>query len=238
MKTIIIDDEYRSIEMLEYFLNEFFPEFDVVGKYTNVSDGLIGILQHNPQILFLDINMPEQSGINLFEKIGTKDRITIFVTAHKEYAIDAIQLGAFDYLLKPVSQEELQRLYERIKLKLSNEEWDLSPKVKIKISNRNYLFENDEIVNVCSKGNYSTIHFVDHKPIMITKNLKKVQTEYFSDSPFFRVHQSNLVNLNHIVEYSMNELVLTNEMIVPISSNKYKLLENQLSSKKHSPNKK
>jgi len=222
MKAIIIDDEIKAIELLDYYLTDFFENYEISGRYTNIKDALHHINNNKTDVIFLDINMPEGSGIDLLNLIQDKDLCTIFTTAHSEYAIDAIKLSAFDYLLKPINITELQRVHQ----KLTNH-FNTTPKINphkkinIKISASHYIFNMDEITHASSEGNYTTIYSTINKPLLISKNLKKVEEDYFRDAPFFRCHQSHIININHVKEYNTNELTLICNNKIPISNKKY-----------------
>ena len=223
MKTIIIEDEIKSIELLEYYLTEFFNDFSIEGKYTNINDALLHVLKEEPEVIFLDINMPNGNGLELLEQIKDKNIPTIFVTAHAEYAIDAIKLSAFDYLLKPINISELNRVHLKLKKHITSNAIAVNNdfKINIKISAKHYLFNPSDIINVSSEGNYSTIYSTSQKPLILSKNLKKVETEHFSCLPFFRCHQSHIININQIKAYSSFELIMKNGKKVPFSSKKY-----------------
>ncbi len=131
--------------------------------------------------------MPGGSGIELLNQIKDLNIITVFCTAHAEYAIEAIKLDAFDYLNKPINISELNRVHKKITDKLRKEPNPASQKkIKIKAASKFYIFEPHEIINISSEGNYTTIHSTTNSPILISKNLKKVEEEYFSNLPFFR----------------------------------------------------
>lgn len=220
METIIVDDEEKAIEMLEFHLNEYFPKYNVIATYKNIDDAIDGILKNKPEILFLDINMPSGTGIELLSRIGHLNILTIFLTAHSEYAIEAIKLDAFDYLLKPLDLNELNRVNAKIldfKRKSSTKE----EKIKIQISNNIYLFEPNEIILASSEGNYTTIISTTQKPLVLSKNLKKIQEEYFSSLPFYRSHQSFIVNIEHIVHYSNYQIILTDNHKANLSNKKF-----------------
>lgn len=223
MKTIIVDDEIKAIDLLEYHLTEFFDDFNIIGKYTNINDALINILKNNPDVVFLDINMPNGSGIELLQQLSGKNILTVFCTAHTEYAIEAIKLEAFDYLLKPINIAELNRVHLKLSNKLKARQSEKPPgKIKIKAASKFYVFDPKDIINISSEGNYTTIYSTNNSPILISKNLKKVEEEYFSDLPFFRCHQSNIININHVKNYSSNQLILSNDNSVIISNIKLK----------------
>ena len=215
MKTILIDDEPRALETLEYHLTELFDDFNVIAKFDNIKDGLSFILKNKADVLFLDINMPKGSGLELIEQLSGLSITTIFVTAHSEFAIEAIKLNIFDYLLKPIDLSELKRVHDKLKNKVGN--LPCSKKVKIKISSNNYLFDQNDITHVVAEGNYTIVHSLNHKKITISKNIKKVENEFFSSLPFFRIHQTYIVNINHIIEFSNHEVVLKQNFRIPIS---------------------
>ncbi len=223
METIIIDDELKSILVLEFHLQHHFDDFKITGKYTSAVEGLEAILKTNPQVLFLDINMPEMSGIDLLKKIQHLDVRVIFLTAHAEYAINAIKLDAFDYLLKPIDIDELVRVRSKIKDSLSTGEREgIAEKIKFRINNTLHIYEPNDIIYAESEGNYTTIYSLSKKPLVITKNLKKIREEYLKQPHFFKSHQSFLINLNHISYYSNYEITLINEVKVPLSRRRYK----------------
>jgi two-component system LytT family response regulator len=222
MNTIIVDDEIKAIDLLDYHLTEFFDDFNIVGRYKNINNALEHILKNKPDVIFLDINMPNGTGLELLEQIKDKNILTILVTAHQEYAIDAIKLSAFDYLLKPINISELNRVHSKLVNNFTHKNIETKDlKIKIKVSTKHYLFDSFEIYHISSEGNYSTIYSKVQKPLIISKNLKKVETEYFSVRPFFRCHQSHIININHIKEYTNIEILLTNGKKIPFSSKRY-----------------
>ncbi len=201
-----------------------FDDFNIVGKYTNSEEGLCAVLEIKPKVLFLDINMPKMSGIDLLRRIEHLDILVVFLTAHSEYAIDAIKLDAFDYLLKPINIEELVRVRTKIKQNSFKRIHLESPtKIKFKVNNSIYIYELDEIIYTRSEGNYTTVYSTNKKPLVLTRNLKKIQEEYLSNPPFFRPHQSYMINLNHVKSYSNYEITLIHDIIVPLSTRRHKL---------------
>ncbi|MBU2019234.1 MAG: LytTR family DNA-binding domain-containing protein, partial [Bacteroidetes bacterium] len=200
---------------------EYFSDFQIIGKYTNCKDALMGILKKKPVVLFLDINMPNEDGISLLAQIQHLNIKTIFVTAHSEYALEALQQGAFDYLLKPLNIEELNRVHDKLKkLNLSKTE-EQNERIRFQISNKIFLYEKEEIIYANSQGNYTTIVSTNQKPLVITKNLKKIELEYLDKLPFYRTHQSYIVNINHVKECSNLEILLSNGDKALISNKNY-----------------
>ncbi len=222
MNTIIVDDELNAIKMLNYHLTEFFEDFNILDTFTNIDDAFAFILKNKVDVLFLDINMPNGSGLDLINKIQDKNIKTIFTTAHSEYAIDAIKSSAFDYLLKPINLDDLNRVY--LKLKQQNKNVHLNNQqdvITLKISSKYHRIPIEEIIMVSSEGNYSTIHRLNNDNIVISKNLKKLEQEYFNHLPFFRIHQSHIVNINHIKSYCTQEIELHKNLKSLVSAKRY-----------------
>ena len=115
---VIIDDEENSIKVLSRFLQEYCPDVKILGTGNNVDTGIEAILEHNPQLVFLDIEMPLGSGFDLLEKIGTHKFHVVFITAYDHYAIQAIKGQAVDYILKPVDIDDLVSAVEKVKKKI------------------------------------------------------------------------------------------------------------------------
>ena len=222
MDTIIIDDEAKTIRLLEYHLERYFDDFNIIGKYDDSREGLEAIFTKSPQVIFLDINMPFLSGIDVLKRIKHLDALVIFLTAHRDYAIEALRLNAFDYLLKPIETEELLRIHVKLKTELTKHNNYENSRIKITINNDIHFYEEDEIIYARSEGNYTTIYSTNKKPLVITKNLKKIENEYLSNHPFFKSHQSFIINLRHVKTYSDYEIVLKNEIKVPLSVRRHK----------------
>jgi two-component system LytT family response regulator len=222
MEVIIVDDEHKAIALLEFHLTEYFDDFTIVGKYENSTDALIGILEKRPTVIFLDVNMPNGDGISLLTQIQHLNIATIFVTAHSEYALEALKLSAFDYLLKPLNLVELNRVHQKLKkLNQAVVLQETPVRIRFQISNKIYLYSVEDIIYANSQGNYTTIYSNTQKPLVITKNLKKIQDEYLNKPPFFRTHQSYIVNMNHVKECSNHEIILSNGNKAQLSVKKY-----------------
>ena len=224
METVIIDDEIKSIELLEFYLGEYFKDFNIIGKFTDPEEGFEAILKRPPELLFLDINMPNMSGIQVLEKIKHLHHTqTIFLTAHPEHAIDAIKLDAFDYLLKPINLDEIKRIHLKLLDHAKHKQLD-TESLRIKVGHDYHFLKSDDIINASSEGNYTTIYCLNKKPFVLTKNLKKVQEEYLTAYPFLRIHQSHIINLKQIESISQKSVTLTNGKALPVSKSCYKEL--------------
>ncbi len=218
MNVILIDDEQHALDLLEFHLNSNFKDVTILEKFQNPTRALIYLKEHRPDLIFMDVDMPGITGLEMGELLESMQIPIVFVTAHSSYAIPAIKLNVFDYLLKPINTEELQRVYAKAKEKVRLNK-ELSDKIEFKISNRHVIVQRGEVLYVSSEGNYSTVHFLDRPELMITKNMKKMIEDYFNGPDFFRAHRSYLVNLNHVTEYNNHEIVLSGDRTVSLARN-------------------
>ncbi len=231
MRTIIIDDEELCTNLLENYIKTKFTSFEVVAVCNSSTEGLKKINELQPELLFLDIDMPKMNGFQLLDKIKTINFKLVFTTAYNEYALKAFKYSAIDYLLKPITMVDFVETVERI-MKQQNNINSLQTNYlhdihengilnKIAISNQDgvLFIDIDEIVSCESSGNYSTFVLNNGEKILTTKLLKDVD-EMLKGRNFVRVHQSYLVNLKYIKKYISQdggELLLTTGAIVPVS---------------------
>ena len=219
MKVVIIDDEKHAIDLLEFHLQETIKDIDIIGKFNDAASAIKFLMGNQPDLIFTDVDMPGLNGVELTSILEEHKTPIVFVTAHSKYAMDAVKLNVFDYLLKPINQKELERIHQKF-LKTFEPSED-QKKIEFKISNRHVICDQDEIVYVNSEGNYTTIFFNDREDLMLTKNMKKVEEEYFGSQRFVRVHRSFIVNVSHVLEYNNFEILLSNKTKVPLARNKY-----------------
>lgn len=184
---------------------------DKAGVAHNIEDGCLLIQNVNPDLVFLDINMPGGSGFTLFDKISTINFKVIFTTAHDEFAISAIKLGAFDYLLKPIALNELKETLERVKvgpigsadenykqlLHLIQKQSTGSQKIPVAHMNGITFLNSKDIVRCTADNNYTIIHLKDNSQIISSKTLKDFDV-ILSQQGFFRVHRSHLISINSV----------------------------------------
>ncbi len=209
IKAVIIDDEKSAVTSIELALNEYCPAVEVVGKAHSAKEGIQEIKIKNPDLVFLDIQMPHMTGIELLEQIEHRDFDVIFVTAYNEYAVKAFKLNAVDYLLKPISIPELIKAVHKVKENKGNFETDkieklkatLSGKVGLPFSSGTEFVKISEIIRVEADGSYCKVITTDGKIRLISRNLKEMHTSLENES-FYRTHKSHLINLEHIKKYS------------------------------------
>jgi len=226
MRAIIIDDEKHCREGLAILLSRHCPEVQVLDHCANAKAAIKAIAQLEPDIIFLDIEMPGMNGFEMLEYCGGYDFEIIFTTAYNEYAIKAIRHSALDYLLKPVNKAELVQAVQRAG---SNKKTTASTRItallnaldikknaeRITLSTvEGLLFVDTREIMYCeSENNYTRFHLADNKVIVVSKTLKKVEELLSGNADFFRIHQSYLVNLNYVQRYIKGdggELVMKN----------------------------
>lgn len=217
-----MDDEYNNLENLKFLLQHDCAGIEVVGMVENGKLAREWLLQNKTDVIFLDISMPIETGFEMLQKIPNQDFRVVFVTAHDEYALQAIKASAVDYLLKPVNIEELQQAVKKLHESFNNQNYfqqnnelinnlvkNFRPgQTPLKIAlpqlgGINFLDVND-IVSLQADSNYTIIHKRDLQKAIVTKTLKDFE-DILDGNQFVRVHKSHIVNLKYIVEYSTSD---------------------------------
>ena len=201
-KTIIVDDERLAREEVKRALQNF-PEFEIVGEAANVDTAIAIIEKEQPDIIFLDIHMPEKSGFDLLEELTTVSEV-VFTTAYDQYAVKAFELNALDYLVKPLREERFAKTIEKVKVELVKKEeikTDVLPmhrKIFIKDGEKCHFIPLSEIHFIESLDNYARLYFGDQKA-MIKRSLNLLE-EKLDATVFFRVNRSQIINTHYIKE--------------------------------------
>ncbi|MCB9262257.1 MAG: response regulator transcription factor [Flavobacteriales bacterium] len=229
---IIIDDIEDARKILRSDLAVVAPEISIIGEADSVMQGVKLLAKQTPDILFLDIQMPDGDGFDLLEMLPQKPFKTIFTTASDEHALKAFKFSAVDYLLKPIDQRELETAVAKAKnTKDSPQSLEiLQENIGRKIGNMERLILNtqekihvvklDDIVRLESDINYTRFFLANGNKVLVTRTLKDFD-EMLTDNGFLRVHQSHLVNINHIKEFVKADgghINLTDGGYVPVSS--------------------
>lgn len=234
IKAIIIDDESHARDLLSKIITISFPDIKLVGQGENLPQAVDLIYSLKPDLVFLDIEMPNYSGLQINDFIKTdKNFDIIFVTAYDQFAINAIKISAFDYLLKPVQIDELTNTINRYKEKnklnsentiqkklnaLSNNLKPNNPKkLVIQTHQGIHYFELDNIFYLEAGGMYTIIHSKDGQ-FVASKPLKEF--EEILSANYFRTHRSYIVNCDYVIKYSSKEggaITLSNGSSLPIS---------------------
>jgi two-component system LytT family response regulator len=199
-RAIIVDDERLARQDLKSIMDEF-DEIECVGEAKNITTAKELLKKFNPNLLFLDIKMPGESGFDLLEFVEEETHI-IFVTAFDEYAIKAFEVNALDYLLKPVSKERLALSIERLQQAAENKHAELKKlaiddQVFLKINNKYTFLKINSIVKISSKGDYSEIIISNGKKALILKSMKEWESR-LPENHFVRIHRSTIINTDQV----------------------------------------
>lgn len=236
IRAILVDDELFSLQNLQQKLEGFCPDVSIIAATQKPEEGILLIRQHQPDVVFLDIEMPKMSGFRMMEEIGEYDFDIIFTTAYNHYSIDAIRISAFDYLVKPIGIEELQQAVERLKKSLNKqtkEKIDIlkkslsdnrtqDDKIALSTSEGIDFIPIKNIMHIESKSNYSKIFLTENKTLTVTKILKDFE-EMLLPYNFYRIHNSHLINLNYIQKYIRSQggqVMLQDGTVIDISRRK------------------
>ncbi len=217
INAIIIDDELSSMQNLQQKLAEFCPTVKVVATAQKPEEAILLIHHHKPDVIFLDIEMPKMSGFRMLEELKEVDFEIIFTTAYNHYAIDAIRIAAFDYLLKPIAIKELQQSVYRLnklrgyqtKEKIDvlrssmSEKKSQDDKIAIATTEGLEFIPIKNILHIESNSNYCKLYFQNGRHLTVTKLLKDFE-DMLAPYHFYRVHNSHLINLNYIQKYLRN----------------------------------
>jgi len=244
-KILIIDDENRTRQLIAKMIESFGLDVETIPEGENVQSGIEAIKKHNPDIVFLDIQMPDGTGFDVLDAIPNKTFEVIFITAHEEFAIKAIKFSALDYLLKPVDATELKTALEKALITLNKRpessqfdalQKNIQPSEKrrlvLKTQESVHVVELDQIIRCEADRNYTSFFLLDNKRILVSKTLKEYET-LLSAHNFLRIQQSHLVNIDYVDRYDKKNggaVVMKDGSEVPLSPAKrdlfFKRLEN------------
>lgn len=237
LKVVIVDDESHGRSFMRKLCNLYYSEtLEIVDECDSVKKAVISIKKNNPDIVFLDIQMPDENGFELFKYFETIPFEIIFTTAHKEYAVEAIKNSALDYLIKPINIEDFKLAVARVdKAKTYKINFDRYKLLAENIVNQNTgnerivfpsksgfeVVQVNTIVFCKSDGAYTSVHTLDKK--YFTSKSFKETCELLYSSNFLRVHRSFLININFVVSFKSDEFIL--EMIngdkIPVSDKSF-----------------
>lgn len=234
LRSVLIDDEKHSLVSLEMELQKYCPQVEVVATCKGAKAGVEGILEHTPDLVFLDIDMPGKNGFQLLEEVRHIPFDVIFTTAYDEYAIRAFKVSAMDYLLKPIDPAELRNAVDKVVEKRENT--DSHKKLDVLLTNFQYgregfqklavptmngldFIDVSEIAYCKADGSYTSIVTTGKSEFVLSKTIKETE-ELLKNPLFFRTHQSYLVNLNFISKYvkgSGGQLILHSGTVIPVA---------------------
>jgi len=237
IRAIIVEDEKMSRETLRRMLEKYCPQVDIVAEAEGYRQGMELIRKFEPDLVFLDIQMPDGSGFRLLEELQDINFEVIFTTAFDQFAIKAIKFSALDYLLKPIIPEELMNALEKVEQKrmelrksknieifLENMKTkdDSSQKIVLSTSDKIHVIQVDEIIRCESDNYYTQFFFTNGKRLIVSKTLKENE-ELLSQHNFIRPHKSHLINTKYIKSFLRQEggyIIMTDGSKIPVSRRK------------------
>jgi len=221
-RAIIVDDESLARKDLAAVIAEF-EEIEIVGEAKNIQSAVQEIKNNDPDLIFLDIKMPGESGFDLVDSIN-EDTHTVFVTAFDEYAIRAFEVNALDYLLKPVTKDRLATTLEKIadeKIKIPEESKNLKydDQVFLKLNNKYHFLKVNSILQITAEGDYSNIHTKNDEKSLASKSMKEWE-DRLPENHFIRIHRSTIINTDEVQRiepwYNNAHLVYLNGIEKPV----------------------
>ncbi|RZL42020.1 MAG: response regulator transcription factor [Pedobacter sp.] len=206
LKAVILDDETRGSNLLSKKLALFEDQLQVEAIFNDPFKALSKIVEINPDVLFLDVEMPGLNGFQFLEKLGSFSFDVIFTTAYDTYTLEALRLSAVDYLVKPIDEDELHtaifRLHKRVaeRKKTTTQLKPNQNRLALSTAEGVYFVEKTSIVKIEAMSNYSTFYLNDKKKIIVSKTLKEYEG-VLNESYFLRINRSVIANLNYVVKY-------------------------------------
>ena len=240
LRTVLIDDEKNNLDNLEHLLRNYCPSVEVATKALDAEEGKAAIMEHRPDLLFLDIQMPGKSGFDLLRELNVFDFELIFVTAYDQYAIQAIKFAAVDYLMKPISPPELQQAVERAaqnsSLKKQNRQLENllhllhhqkdTHRITLTTLEETRFVRTADILRCESSNNYTVFFLSTGEKLTVSRPIYEYE-ELLKPYGFIRCHQSHLVNHRQVKSWVKKDggyLLLDDGSRVPVSRNKKELV--------------
>ncbi|MFH2096906.1 MAG: LytTR family DNA-binding domain-containing protein [Bacteroidota bacterium] len=236
MKAIIIDDEDKAVKSIGFILTNHCENITVVGTANSVDEGVKLIYTHHPDIVFLDIEMPEANGFDLLKRIPDRDFEVIFITAYNQYAMKAIKVSAFDYILKPIDIDDISNAIKKVaqkKTKDADKKKNMEMlfenirsgkprKIAVPASDGTRYLDVDEIFRIEADRSYSTFYFVNGNRLVVSKSLKEFAAVLEGDQ-FYRPHRAHLINLDYLkkhVKQGGGFIIMTDGTKIPLARQK------------------
>ncbi|OJJ22067.1 hypothetical protein BKI52_08490 [marine bacterium AO1-C] len=241
MKTIIIDDNQKAINFLKELIQHYCPSLELLGSATNIQEGKTLIEQVMPELVFLDIEMPNGTGFDLLQQLPNLAFKVIFTTAHEKYALKAIKFSALDYLLKPIDLDDLQQavqkaqeevkdmfLQTQVKTLLQNLQPTSQEPAKIILKDKYgmQVTRLDDIIRLEADNNYTKFIVKNQNALLLSKSLGDYE-KILPQEQFFRCHKSHIINLDYLLRYDKRDdeiLILQDGSKVPVSRRKLDIL--------------
>ncbi len=239
LQTLIIDDEENARKNLKLILDEYCPETEVIAEADSAKQARELINKHQPDLLFLDINMPNEDGFELLDSIENKNFAVIFVTAHNQFALKALKAGAIDYIEKPIDIEELQVAVKKIntnKAENNNVNFEMIKQLLDEYKNDNKsetiavptiagyeIIKTSDIIHLEADESYTKIFLVDGEKCLSSMTIARYE-KVLDKNTFFRIHKSHIINMrNHLKEFNRHEgnvAIMDNGQQIPVARRK------------------
>ena len=212
LKAVIVDDELSGIEVLEYALKRHCPEIEIVHTFSSSTEALEKIPSLMPDVLFVDVEMPQLNGFELVEKLASLNIQVIFITAYNEFALKAFRVSALDYLLKPVDIDELKAAVAKLKslAKPDNQAMDALleyiksqkqiNKISLSTEKGIHFIDATEVLYCLSSGPYSVFYLKSGQELVCSKSIGEYE-KLLGDKGFYRIHNSSLINVEHLKRF-------------------------------------
>lgn len=246
MRAIIIEDEKKNITHLRGLLTMYCKQVEIIGEATNAEEGLKLIAGLNPNLVFLDIQMPGKSGFDMLASLGEYNFEVIFVTGYDQYGIQAVKFSALDYLLKPVKVDELAKAVAKAEaqkqkrqtheqiinlLSVINNAQKAGHHIALPLMKELRFVSPDEIVRCESDNNYTQFYLRNSEKLLVSTGIYEYE-EMLKDYHFIRCHQSHLINRKFIKsllkEDTVFELLLTDGTRIPVSRLRKDMVKEEL----------
>ena len=237
IKTIIIDDEQNARENLKLILSDFCKDVEVVAEAGSAQEARSLITEHKPNLLFLDINMPNEDGFELLASIEEKNFSVIFITAHNQFALKALKAGAIDYIEKPIDIEDLQAAVSKIKIEEeSSVDFEMiknllegyknerkAETIAVPTLSGYEILKAEDIVHLEADESYTRIFLADGSKCVSSMTIARYE-KVLDGNTFFRVHKSHIINTkHHLKEFNRhdgNMAVMDTGDVIPVARRK------------------
>jgi len=245
MKAILVDDEPDGIRTLKKMLESHCPNVHIAATCSNATAAKQELESIRPDVVFLDIQMPGKSGLDLLTEMPEKDFEVIFVTAHNEYMLQALQYSAADYLLKPVDEDRLVEAVQRVETRMQAEKKEWTETLMHNLNKAGspsemrlclptlkgfIVVKLDDIIYCEAERSYTIFHLDGKRTVMVSKSLIEYDN-LLHDTQFIRIHKSFLINLHHVKEYQRGEggmVIMTDNAEIEVSRRKKEFFMNRM----------
>jgi two-component system LytT family response regulator len=205
LRAIIVDDELHGRENLKKIIENYCNEIEILGIADSVNNAKKLVNLYNPDVVFLDINMPVLDGFDFLDEYDERNFMVVFVSAHEEFGINAVKAGAVDYLLKPINIKELKQTVKKL-LIIKNKSTKVEPvletdKIVLPAPHGFNVLVYDDIIRLEAEGCYTKVIIKDGKNTIVSRTLKDFEDTLPKEN-FYRVHKSHLINLKYVKDYS------------------------------------